>query len=153
MKNITALLLLYTFLISGCCTYCAEGPSVYIGITLYDKDTGDLIQDNVGRGDFQFTSQEHNHSFLKYNSGSNPSLELDLSLAKKKSMEDILTLKWWECNCIIAELAVEYELHDNECCDTRSVKVKNIKSVCTNPNLEFVEVDERVNEIKIMVEL
>ena len=91
---------------------------------------------------------------MKYNSISNPSLELDLSLAKKKSIEDILTLKWYECNRIIAELAVEYEIYgDSECCDTRSVKVKNIKSVCSNPNLEFIEVDGRVNKIKIMVEL
>ena len=54
MKNIITLLLLYTFLISGCCSYCASaGSTEIIGITLYDKDTGNLIQDNLSELNFQ----------------------------------------------------------------------------------------------------
>jgi len=31
--------------------------------------------------------------------------------------------------------------------------VKNIESVCTNPNLEFIVVDGRVAEIGVLVEI
>jgi len=159
MKNKITLLSLYTliFLISGCCNYCAESQDhEIIGITLYDKNTGELIENNVKALNFNLESESNNQSILIYKEHSNPPLRLNLSVAKEKGMEDKLKLEWTEgCNCLVAELVVEYDIYlDKECCSSyRSVKVRNINSVCTDPNLEFIEVGGRVNEIRIMVDL
>jgi len=159
MKNKMSLLSLYVliFLISGCCNYCAESQDhELIGISLYDKSTGELIEEGVEAQNFELESESNNQSILTSKQFQSLPLILNLSVAREKGTEDKLKLKWTEgCNCVIAELAVEYVLWlDNDCCDSyRSVKVTNIKSVCTDPDLEFIETNGRVSEIKIMVEI
>ncbi|MFK7775392.1 MAG: hypothetical protein AB8F94_24845 [Saprospiraceae bacterium] len=155
MKYINILFLSYSilFFLTGCCSYCAPiSGHELIGITLIDKNTGEQILLSGINQEFLFLSEADNPSKL---SGSGLDLVLDLSNAKKKGMNDKLTfVRRIGSDYTIAEFVVEYEIYgDSDCCDLRSVKVKNFRNNCTNPNVELIMTGGRVDKIKIMVDL
>jgi len=74
--------------ITGCCeNYCvAAGSTEIIEVTLYDKNTGDQIQDNT-KLFFQFDSEVRNPSIFGR-------ANMDLSIANKKGMEECKSEKY-----------------------------------------------------------